>query len=52
MCWAFELASLARGAGDRHLDEELQLAEVSYAHALRRFKSAHSELSESGLRTW
>ena len=36
---------------DPHLDEVLQLTQVHYSHALRRFKSAHSEFCGWGQRS-
>lgn len=48
---AFTLSSLTRCGGDANLNEELQLAEVRFSHALRRFKCAYPEFCVWGQRS-
>jgi len=48
---AFNLFYLSKTSLDPNIDEELQLGEVRYTHALRRFKGAHPQFCGWGQRS-
>ena len=49
---AFGVYRLSSDGCDAHFDEQLQVAEVRYSHALRRFKRDNPEFCGWGERLW